>query len=151
MKTRKKGIAISTKSFLLTYLKNLTLFIFIFSFTNVNSQEGDKSSMKVEIFTHQEKDNLQLWFHNEVKAMAFTEEKLDQYYAVIFYFVSKITRLDDKDKGHTQEEFKKELNKYLILQDKELKELLSKEQFELHNKIYGKFLKSAYKRWGIDN
>jgi hypothetical protein len=119
--------------------------------TNANSQEWDKTTRKVEIFTHQERDYLQMWFHNEVNAMKFTEEELDEYYAVIFYYISKISRLDDLDKGYTQEEFKKELNKYLTFQDKELKGMLSKEQFELHNKIYGEFLKLAYKRWGINN
>lgn len=135
----------------MTNLKYLMLLIFIFAFANVQSQNLDKSSNKVEIFTHQEKDNLQLWFHNEVKAMEFTEEELDQYYAVIFYYISKITRLDDKDKGFTQKEFKIELNRYLTLQDKELEEMLSEAQFRLHNKLYGVFLKSAYKRWGITN
>ena len=133
------------------YFKYLILLMSLLAFTNINSQEFDKTTRKVEIFTHQERDYLQMWFHNEVNAMKFTEEELDEYYAVIFYYISKISRLDDLDKGYTQEEFKKELNKYLTFQDKELKGMLSKEQFELHNKIYGEFLKSAYKRWGISN
>jgi hypothetical protein len=133
------------------YFKNLILLMSILVITNANSQEWDKTTRKVEIFTHQERDYLQMWFHNEVNAMKFTEEELDEYYAVIFYYISKISRLDDLDKGYTQEEFKKELNKYLTFQDKELKGMLSKEQFELHNKIYGEFLKLAYKRWGINN
>ncbi len=133
------------------YFKNLILLMSILVITNANSQEWDKTTRKVEIFTHQERDYLQMWFHNEVNAMKFTEEELDEYYAVIFYYISKISRLDDLDKGYTQEEFKKELNKYLSFQDKELKGMLSKEQFELHNKIYGEFLKLAYKRWGINN
>ena len=127
------------------------LLIFLFTFANVKSQELDKSSRKVQIFTPEEKDNLQLWFHDEVKAMEFTEEELDEYYGVIFYYISKISRLDDKDKEYTLNEFKKELNRYLSLQDEELKEMLSEEQFKLHNKLYGVFLKSAYKRWGISN
>ncbi len=109
------------------YFKQLILLMSIVTFTNINSQELDKTSRKVEIFTHQERDYLQLLFHNEVKAMKFTEEELDEYYAVIFYYISKISRLDDLDKEYTQEEF------------------------ELHNKIYGEFTKLAYKRWGISN
>ena len=151
MKTRLNLAAINTKLFFKTYLKIFLFLIFLFVFTNVKSQELDKESRKVQIYTPHEKDNLQLWFHNEIKAMKFTEEELDQYYAVIFYYISKISRLDDKDKEFTKEEFKKELNKYLALQDKELKEMFSKERFELHTKIYGEFLKSAYRRWGISN
>ena len=135
----------------MTYLKYFLILIFLFAFTNVKSQELNKESRKVQIFTPDEKDNLQLWFHNEVKVMKFTEEELDQYYAVIFYYISKISRLDDKDKNFTVEEFKKELNKYLGFQDKELKKMLSQERFEIHTEIYGGFLKSAYRRWGISN
>jgi hypothetical protein len=132
-------------------LKYLLVIVFVLTHVNVNSQQPAINPNKVEIFTHQEKDNLQLWFHNEIKAMEFTEEELAQYYAVIFYYISKISRLDDKDKGYTNDEFKKELNKYLSLQEKELKELLSAERFEIHEKLYGVFLNSAYKRWGISN
>ncbi|MEP0133715.1 MAG: hypothetical protein ABJJ25_15740 [Eudoraea sp.] len=120
-------------------------------FSNIKAQELSKEERKVEIFSSEEKDNLQLWFNDEVKRMDLNEEEMSQYSSIIVYYVAKIARLDDKDKGYSEERFKKELNSLLTKQDAELKELLTPEQFEIHKEIYGEFLRSAYKRWGISD
>jgi hypothetical protein len=120
-------------------------------FSNITAQELSKEERKVEIFSSEEKDNLQLWFNDEVKRMNLNEEEMSQYSSIIVYYVAKIARLDDKDKGYSEERFKKELNSLLAKQDAELKELLTPEQFEIHKEIYGEFLRSAYRRWGITN
>ncbi len=122
----------------------------VFALPNLNAQEYSKAERKVQIFTPDEKDNLQMWFHKEIYKMDFTEEELDEYYAVIFYYVAKISRLDDLDKGYTKEEFKVELNKLLVKQEVDLKEMLTEERFNLHTTIYATFLKAAYKRWSIN-
>lgn len=118
---------------------------------NSYAQEYSKAERKVQIFTPDEKDNLQMWFHKEIHAMDFTEEELDEYYAVVFYYISKISRLDDLDKGYTAAEFKVELNKLLAKQDADIKEMLTSDRYEIHNKTYDVFLVAAYKRWGIVN
>jgi len=120
-------------------------------FSNIKAQELSKEERKVEIFSSEEKDNLQLWFNDEVKRMDLNEEEMSQYSSILVYYVAKIARLDDKDKGYSEERFKKELNSLLTKQDAELKELLTPEQFEIHKEIYGEFLRSAYKRWGISD
>ena len=119
--------------------------------TNIQAQELSKEERKVEIFSSEEKDNLQLWFRDEVKRMNLSEEEMSQYSSIIVYYVAKIARLDDKDKDYSEEQFKKELNSLLARQDKELEDLLTAEQFEIHEEIYGEFLRSAYRRWGITN
>jgi hypothetical protein len=129
----------------------LLLLSLVFVLPNIYAQEYTKAERKVQIFTPEEKDNLQMWFHREIHKMDFTEEELDQYYAVIFYYVAKISRLDDLDKGYTKKEFKVELNKLLAKQDVDLKEMLTEERYNLHLKIYARFLEAAYKRWGISN
>ena len=120
-------------------------------FTNMQAQELSKEERKVEIFSSEEKDNLQLWFRDEVKSMNLNEEEMSQYSSIIVYYVAKIARLDDKDKDYSEERFKKELNNLLAKQDKELEDLLTPEQFDMHKEIYGEFLRSAYRRWGITN
>ena len=120
-------------------------------FSNIMAQELSKEERKVEIFSSEEKDNLQLWFQDEVKRMDLNEEKMSQYSSIIVYYVAKISRLDDKDKGYSEQRFKKELNSLLAKQDKDLEDLLTPEQFEIHKEIYGEFLRSAYKRWGISD
>jgi hypothetical protein len=138
------------KSTFMTHFKFLLLIIFAFTFVNVDAQTMDKKTRKVTIFTPDEKDNLQMWFHEEVNKMKFTEEELDDYYAVIFYYISKISRLDDLDKGYTKEEFNQELNKLLAKQNADLQEMLTAERFTLHTEIFNVFLEAAYVRWGID-
>lgn len=118
---------------------------------NLTAQELSKEERKVEIFSSEEKDNLQLWFQDEVKRMNLNEEEMSQYSSIIVYYVAKIARLDDKDKDYSEERFKKELNSLLARQDKELEDLLTPEQFDIHKEIYGEFLRSAYRRWGIKN
>lgn len=118
---------------------------------NLNAQDLSKEERKVQIFSSEEKDNLQLWFHDEVKRMDLNEEEMSQYSSIIVYYIAKISRLDDMDKEYSEERFKKELNSLLAKQDKELEDLLTPEQFEIHKEIYGEFLRSAYRRWGITN
>ena len=115
------------------------------------AQQSDEEDNKVQIFTYEEKANLQLWYNEELQRMGFTPEELSQYYSIVFYYVAKIARLDDKDQDFTEEEFKAKLNEYLAKQDHDLKEILTEEQFAMHKEIYGEFLRSAYKRWGIED
>ncbi len=117
----------------------------------LNAQEMSKEERKVQIFTYEEKANLQNWFNEEVKRMDLSEEAEAQYNSIIVYYIAKISRLDDKDQEFTKEEFKAELNKYLAKQDTELQEVLTPEQFAIHKEIYGEFIRSASKRWGIDD
>ena len=113
-------------------------------------QQQTKEDVKVKLFTHEERDNLQLWYNEELKRMGLSEEKESQYNSILFYYIAKITRLDDKDQDYTPEEFKTKLNAYLAKQDADLREILTDEQFAIHKEIYGEFLRSAYKRWGIE-
>ena len=115
-----------------------------------SGQQQTKEDVKVKIFTHEERDNLQLWYHQELKRMELSEEKESQYNSVLFYYIAKISRLDDKDQDFSEEEFKARLNEYLDKQDKDLREILTDEQFAIHKEIYGEFLRSAYRRWGIE-
>ncbi len=113
-------------------------------------QQGGKEDVKVQIFTHEERDNLQLWYHDQVKRMDLSEEKDSQYMSILTYYIAKITRLDDKDQDFSKEEFRAKLHEYLDKQDMDLREILTEEQFSIHKEIYGEFLRSAYRRWGLE-
>jgi hypothetical protein len=115
-----------------------------------SGQQQNKKDVKVQIFTHEERDNLQLWYNEELKRMGLSEEKESQYNSILFYYIAKISRLDDKDQDLSKDEFKKQLNTYLSKQDEDLREILTPEQFTIHREIYGEFLRSAYRRWGIE-
>ena len=122
-----------------------------FFITSMNAQNRTKEDQKVQIFTYEEKANLQTWFQKELQRMELTQEQEAAYSSIIVYYVAKIARLDDKDQDYSEEEFKAKLDDYLGKQDADLKEILSDEQFAIHKEIYGEFLRSAYKRWGIED
>ena len=114
------------------------------------AQQESKEDLKVKIFTPEERDNLQLWYDEEAKRMGLSEEKDSQYNSILIYYIAKISRLDDKDQNLSKAEFKARLNEYLRKQDQDLREILTDEQFAIHKEIYGEFLRSAYRRWGIE-
>ena len=114
------------------------------------AQENTREDTKVQIFTYEEKANLQVWFNEELKRMKLTREQESQYSSVLTYYIAKISRLDDKDQDFSPGEFKARLEEYLLKQDSDLKDILTPEQFAIHKEIYGEFLRSAYRRWGID-
>ena len=123
----------------------------ILTVTSSYSQEITKEDQKVQIFTYEEKANLQTWFNKELKRMQLSQEQESQYSSVITYYIAKISRLDDKDQDYSKDEFRAKLEDYLSKQDDDLKDILTAEQFAIHKEIYGEFLRSAYKRWGIEN
>ena len=131
-------------------MKNLLLLVAFGCFLCTHAQ-STKEDNKVQIFTYEEKANLQNWFQKEIQQMNLSQEQEASYSSIITYYVAKIARLDDKDQDYSKEEFKAKLNEFLGKQDADLKEILSDEQFAIHKEIYGEFLRSAYKRWGIED
>jgi hypothetical protein len=132
-------------------MKRIFLSLFWLAFTlTAYAQQESKEDLKVKIFTPEERNNLQLWYHEEIQRMGLSEEKESQYNSILIYYIAKISRLDDKDQDLSKAEFEWRLNEYLAKQDNDLREILTDEQFTIHKEIYGEFLRSAYRRWGIE-
>jgi uncharacterized NAD(P)/FAD-binding protein YdhS len=132
-------------------MKRIFLSLFWLAFTlTAYAQQESKEDLKVKIFTPEERNNLQLWYHEEIQRMGLSEEKESQYNSILIYYIAKISRLDDKDQDLSKAEFERRLNEYLAKQDNDLREILTDEQFTIHKEIYGEFLRSAYRRWGIE-
>ena len=129
----------------------LILFLVAGSISTTSAQEYTKKNRKVTIFTSEEKDNLQIWFNNEVDhRMGLNQEERDEYSSILTYYIVKIARLDDKDKDFTKEELKIEAEKLLAKQDAELKLALTAEQYAVHQELYGELMRAVYTRWGIE-
>ena len=94
-----------------------SLLLLFIAISPLQAQEMSKEERKVEIFTHEEKANLQNWFQEEVQRMELSQEQEADYSSVIVYYVAKIARLDDKDQDYSKEVFKAKLNEYLAKQD----------------------------------
>lgn len=129
--------------------KLLYLFCFGIGFfcTSIEAQNKDQSANKRQIFSENERTNLQVWYDDQVKRMNFSETETEEYYSVIFSYIAKISRLDDADKDYSDEEFNAELDKLLMSQDAVLKEMLTPEQYVIHCEIYNEFIEIAKRRW----
>lgn len=116
-------------------IKTILVLISLITSVNVYSQtqkEIEREKNKVEIFTPTERDNLQIWFHKKVDRMNLSEDDREEYFSVLLYYISKMTRLDDKGKDLTKKEIIKKYNELLTKQNKEVKEILSEDNYKKH-------------------
>lgn len=101
---------------------------------------------KVQIFTDEERNNLYNWFDRRFDKMDLPKDKQEEYYSIIVYYFVKMSRLDDKDKGRTKKEVERDMKKLLKKQDKEIRELLTDEEYKLHRKYYDRLIKTIKTR-----
>ncbi|MFC5048501.1 hypothetical protein ACFSTE_08465 [Aquimarina hainanensis] len=122
-----------------------TFICLIFSIAFYAQEAPVEKNKKVEIFTPQERDNLQVWFHEKVKDMKLGMEVEEEYFSIVLYHIVKITRLDDK-KTLTKEEIRDKAKTLLLKQNKEVKGILTEEQYAKHLSIFGDIIKSVHNR-----
>lgn len=91
---------------------------------------------KVELFTPKERDNTQMWAQEQVGMMELSEEESNDYSIILLYYLAKIRRLDDKDNYTSKEELLQKTDELVIKQNKEVKEILSEDQYQMHLKFY---------------
>ena len=121
----------------------LVIMVFIASCLSMNGQEMTQKQKeyeknKVEIFTLEERDNIQMWVQEEVEKMGLSEEEISEYNNILLYYLGKIRRFDDKDKGNSKEEILQKLDQLIIKQNEDVKEILSEEQYKMHLEFYDK-------------
>ena len=88
-------------------IKTFITIIFIFTIYNVNSQSQKITELeknRVRLFSMEEFSNLSLWFYNELNEMKLTEDLENQYTSIFAMYTTRMSRLDDTDKGFTKEE-----------------------------------------------
>ncbi|OIQ28515.1 MAG: hypothetical protein BM564_08925 [Bacteroidetes bacterium MedPE-SWsnd-G2] len=105
---------------------------------------------KVEVFTSAERDNMQMWFANEVEKMKLTNEVEEQYLDIIIHHVVKVKRINDKDSDLAVDEQKRAFTKQIKEVNSECKEILTEEQYAMHLKNWGKLTEAAEKRFFKD-
>ncbi len=115
--------------------------------TNYEKQQ-QRQNNKVEIFTSSEKDNLQSFVAEQVEKMNLTEDLQDDYYMIIGYHSNKMARLNDKDSDLTEQQIISKFKIILGIMDKDVQEILSKEQFDIHKESFDRIIASVYNRSG---
>ena len=133
------------------YLKLVPLFILCI-FTDVYAQKTqkqlDREKNRVEIFSVEERANLQLHFYEKTKEMNLSEEVEEEYYKFLLHYVFDMQRLNDKDKDYTNDEVKLELEKIVTKMNSKIKPVLTEEQYKTHLNNFNDILESVYRRNG---
>lgn len=119
-------------------IKTFITIIFIFTIYNVNSQSQKITELeknRVRLFSMEEFSNLSLWFYNELNEMKLTEDLENQYTSIFAMYNTRMSRLDDTDKGFTKEEI---ITKFKDLEgnlNNDINKILNQEQYSKHSEI----------------
>lgn len=133
-------------------IKTISILLCLVFFNQMTAQhkmtpaEKENAANKVQIYTSTERDNLQMWFHERVATMELTEKQEEQYFSIVLYYIVKMSRLNNKDKGLTDEEVLIGIDGYLAKTNKEVQPILSKEQYQIHLGSFETLLKSVSNR-----
>ena len=127
---------------LLFVLTFLTVSISSFS-QELTEKQKERKNNKVEIFTSEERDNLQRFYYDEVNKMGLSDKEREEYYEVLLYHVFEMARLNDKDKDFTEEEISVKYNELTDKMNGKMKAMLKPEQYVMHLETFNKILYSV--------
>ena len=127
---------------LLFVLTFLTVSISSFS-QELTEKQKERKNNKVEIFTSEERDNLQRFYYDEVNKMGLSDKEREEYYEVLLYHVFEMARLNDKDKDFTEEEITVKFNALTDKMNAKMKAMLKPEQYVMHLETFNKILYSV--------
>ena len=128
----------------------VVLFSCSLSAQTLTAKQKEREKNKVEIYSAEERDNLQRYYHEEVKKMNLSEKEEYNYYETLVSYTYDMARLNDKDKGLNSEEIKTKLDGLVTKMNSEMKSILSTEQYIIHLETFNKVLTSIYHKQNWD-
>lgn len=132
------------------HLKLLLTILFLSLYANSFGQQSQKQidleKNKVQIFSDEERANLQLHFYDKTKEMNLSEAVEEDYYRLLLHYVYDMQRLNDKDKDFTNEEVKLELEKLVTKMNSKIQPVLTEAHYQTHLNNFNDLLKSIYRR-----
>jgi hypothetical protein len=111
-------------------MKHFKVLFTIFALLLFANSFGQKSQKEI----NQEKNKVQI----------FSDE--EDYYRLLLHYVYDIQRLDDKDKGNSDDEVKAGLEKIVSTMNSKIQPVLSEKQYQQHLYNFNDILKSIYRR-----
>lgn len=137
-------------------LNNFVFYSFVVLFScslsaqTLTAKQKEREKNKVEIYSAEERDNLQRYYHEEVSKMNLSEKEESNYYETLVSYTYDMARLNDKDKGLNSEEIKTKLDGLVTKMNSEMKSMLSTEQYIIHLETFNKVLTSIYHKQNWD-
>lgn len=135
---------------LITFI-SICLFLVAPSILSAQSDQKlkERQERRVDtLFSMEERNSLQLWFHDNVKKMNLDQDTLDLYTSIVNTHMFKISRTNDKDSELTVDERKEEIDDILFTMDSQVKPLLSEKGYQIHLSIFDNLKKILYDKEG---
>ncbi|MEC3906793.1 hypothetical protein VOI54_07165 [Tamlana sp. 2201CG12-4] len=98
----------------------------------LSKKQQERENNEVTLLTQAEKEEIQLWFYQEVQDMNMDEETLAAYESNLLVYTSRMMRLDDKDLGYTQDEIVSKFDDLIKELNKKMEDILPEEQYNIH-------------------
>lgn len=115
--------------------------------SQLSRKQIEREKNKVEIFTPEERDNIQRWFYEQTNSMKLTEEVRSEYSGTLVYYTYDMRRLNDKDQNRTHEEVLADFVKLYDRANEAVRPLLTDEQYKLHLEYFTKVARDAIERF----
>ena len=127
----------------LFYTLILLFLCFSISSQTLTEKQKEREKNKVEIYTPDEKDNIQRWFYEATNKLELSETVRSEYNRILSDIVFDIRRLNDKDKDYSKTEIDTKFDALVKKANKEVKDILTKEQYSMHLENFGKLVRDV--------
>ena len=131
------------------------LVFFAFGYANgqdVNSKltrkQKERALVAQDIFSSDEKDRMFFFYEKQMDEMGLKDEARDEYYHMLYYHLSKMKRLNDKDSELTEPAMKAQFERQLALLNADVSETLTNDQYVIHLKTWKQLAASVYAKKG---
>jgi len=114
---------------------------------SLSTKQKEREKNKVEIYSSEERDSIQMRFHEETKKLGLKKDVQDKYDAIISDAVFDMRRLNDKDKDYSDEKILKKLNLIVEKTNKKVEPLLTETQFQSHKENFKKIVNDAIEKF----
>ena len=100
----------------------------------------ERQKSEVKILTDNERNDLQIWFHQELNKLNLSDSVEREYDGILSLYTYKMKRLDDKDQDFTSEQIQEQFHYYITTLNQKVSDLLPQDKYEMHLDIMQKLL-----------
>ncbi|MCW5515718.1 hypothetical protein [Muriicola sp. Z0-33] len=137
-------------------MKYLKVLIFtIFCSVNVQAQDltteqKEQLEYKVSVFMSNDKELQKLWYEDRMDKMKLKGKLRKDYLKIVQYHALKMEQLRKIKNKISADQMKSKLQQQIMLMEVDVKEVLDRNQFEIHQKTWKAIIKAVILKEGLD-
>ncbi|WP_299160269.1 hypothetical protein [uncultured Tenacibaculum sp.] len=119
----------------------------------LSTEQKERLEYKVALFSTNDKELQELWYEDRMDEMKLAGDIRKDYKKIVIYHVYKMERLGRPDAQLNDDEIRHEFPKQIRKLHKDVEELLTPKQLEIHKKSWDAILKAIYQQrnWKLTN